>query len=294
MAKTKTDDEKIFGNVSLGWFGDAEPEFEDDEPEIIRLESNDIPEEEDEPEDVPDEYQGVSKADIVRQLKELQSKADSSQALKEGLEGLSSKLQQQPANYQQLVPQQQPGESDKAFRERFNEEVFKEDPYAIMNEFMQRTLGPLQANVGQNLVQTRKYMYKTGEETKDIYKQYEGEIEQFIKGLAPNVQTNPNVVDYAFSEVRKKHEKDIIEQEVERRVKELMSKNKPSEEDNQEQQQSSSKKSFRIEGSGGATNVSRKKSDRIFVTPEIRKRAKILGISDEKVARFVKENGRLP
>ncbi len=279
-----------FEDMTLRWFGDEMPDFEeeedDDDVEVVRLETNEVPKEEkseDVEEDVPEQFKGLSKKQIVDKLMDINQKADSAQAVKEGIEGLAEQLKRPSTpNYGNLVQQQ--GESDEEFRKRLNQEIFSEDPASVLDEWWQRKNAGTQRMIGQNMVQMRKDFYRTNDETKETYKKYQQEIEDYIGSLDQSVRNNPQVVDYAYKEVKGRHQDEIINETVERKVKEMMEQNK-------EGKKSSG--SFHTEG-GSTTNtgVSRKKGKKIYITPEIEQAAKKKGVDPEIYARYVSKGGK--
>lgn len=276
--------------MDLQWFGDVqfeEPEDDDEFEFVSEEEANAVP---DPDEGLPEDVKKLSKAELYRQMQGIQEQANSVQALKEGLEGLSSKLQKQgqPVNAQ-TVPQQQPGESDEEFWKRVNSDIWSENPGGVIRDAVQREVSKITQSVGQSLVENRKLALKNDTEKGEYYKRYEDEINQVISSVDPNVRTNPQVVDYAYQEILRRHADDLVEERASKKVSEAVQEQVRQElirygiDPDKPPKKASSTAGLGIESSAGQP-AQRSTKKRVVITDEIRRRAAVKGLSPEKLA----------
>jgi len=283
--------DSMFDKMHLQWFSEAQFEEPEDESEFEFVNESDIVEE-DPDEGLPDDVKNLSKAELYRQMQEVRKQADSVSALKEGLEGLSTKLQRQgqPVNAQQ-VPQQQAGESDDEFWKRVSADIWSENPGGVIRDAVQRELSKVTQNIGSSLVENRKMMLKNDSDKGEYYKRYEDEINQVIGSVNADVRTNPQVVDYAYQEVMRRHSDDLVEERASKKVEDLVQDRVKAELSKYgiDPEAPPTKKTRRgtqtmgLESSSGQP-AQRSTKARVVITDEIRKRAAIKGLPPEKLA----------
>lgn len=180
---------------------EREPDIEiedekDEEGEFVILEEGETP-----PRDEEDEGTRALK----EQIRELQEKADSTSALKESFVELGDVLKKSVGRQEQQQPQQMVGESDEDFWKRLEKDVWSDKTASVIKEAIRREAGLL---IGQSsgviLKQAEKFM-EIDPEKGAAYKRYKDEIHEFIKGLPPGAQSNPDVYEYAYGQVALRH-----------------------------------------------------------------------------------------
>lgn len=197
--------------------GAAYDEFEDDDDSIEIVPPGQEVEEEAE-EDT--ETVKLSKAEFEA----LKNSANSVEAMRESIGELGQSLkggrQPEPVNE---TPQQQEGESDEAFWKRFSKDLFESDnPKPLFEEMLNRMAGPLVNQQNAELAKANKRLMQMDPERGQRFKKYQEEIESFVKALPKQQQTHPQVWEYAYGEVLKRHTDDLINEEVEKRMQERM------------------------------------------------------------------------
>lgn len=218
--------------VHLQWFGDPVDDgndaFEDgeEEPELVLLGPDDPdPEEEavptpSEDDDLPPDLRGLSKKDLAAKLADMSGKADQTAALKEVMERMN-----QNSAKPMDIPQQQQGESDQAFRERFNKELFKsKDPAGLFQELIERTTAPYVSQLGQTIGSVTRKQLKSDPVEGEIFKKYEHEVDQMLNTLGPGDRMNPQALEWAYNRVKQNHVDDIAEARAAAKVEELVAK----------------------------------------------------------------------
>jgi hypothetical protein len=212
-----------FEKVHLQWFGDYDDKGVIDDPEVpveggdefemVEVGSLDEPYEEKEEKITltPEEFE------------DLQRKGDSASALQKGIAELGATINK-PGKGQEEVAPQQPGESWDDFKKRLNSELFGDNPAAILDEYVNRKLNPVLQQVGGLTGEQQKELMMVKDETKKYFRKYKGDIEEFHKGLPPDQRSNPRSWQYAYDEVLKKKQSEIIEEEVQSRFDEMFQK----------------------------------------------------------------------
>lgn len=230
MARNSFEDD--LKRMHLQWFSDPVEDGNDafeegeDEPELVLLGPDDPdPEEEavptaSEDDELPPDLQGLSKKDLAAKLSEMSGKADQTAALKEVME----KLNQGSARPVE-VPQQQQGESDQAFRERFNKELFKsKDPAGLFQELIERTTAPYVSQLGQTIGTVTRKQLRNDPVEGEVFKKYEHEVDQMLNTLGPGDRMNPQALEWAYNRVKQNHVDDIAEARAAAKVEELVAK----------------------------------------------------------------------
>lgn len=261
---------------------------EDYTPKFVELEPGQKPpsEEDNEP-DLPDEVKSKSKADLYNELQQLRQKADPVDAIERGLRGLKDDLRA-PAPVQQVVQPQQPGESDEAFRERINEQLFKADnPSQLIEELVERKTKNLQAQVGNTTMELKRQLMKTNPQTSDVFNKYEQEIVQRVQSLPAQDQSNPGAFDWAYQQTLNAHLDDIIEE----RAKKLAEGSNGQGEGSEESQGSQEPLQMSQARGGSSGKVKIKAKNTVYVTDDDRRIAAQRGIDPRDVALYRVNSG---
>jgi hypothetical protein len=122
----------------------------------------------------------------------------------------------------------EPGETDEELAARFNEEIFKENPFGVFSKavdkrarkIVEEEVGPILGSIMESAFENAEFRLKNDPQDGPIYLRFEGEVKKTLKGLTPAQQKNPAVLKAVFERVRSIHSKEIIDMEVERRLKE--------------------------------------------------------------------------
>ncbi len=201
----------------------AEPEedeapTEDQEIEVLVRGRDEIPPEPTEDDSLPEEFKGMSKAQLYAQLQEAKRGSDQASALQSAISDLGERLSKPtPTAPAAPAPIQQPGESDAEFAERINKSLFGDNPYAVLQEAIRRELAPHVRGIQSEILQTKRRILEK-EET-SLFTKYREEIEATVATLPPEQRLNPGAYEWALGQVKVRHLDDIIEERVQERVK---------------------------------------------------------------------------
>lgn len=158
---------------------------------------------------------------ILKENEELRRRADSAEALRKGVEQLGEKL----GGYQNRpVQQQTPIEDNSAYIQDFNEKVFSDNPYKHIDSLVEKKLKSYNSVDPNALLYIAKNQMKLDPEKRETFIKYEKEIENVLGSLNAEQKKNPMAVEWAYGEVKKMHEKEIVEDLVAKRVAEEMKK----------------------------------------------------------------------
>ena len=204
--------------------------------------------------------------------------SDPLEAISKGFKELGDVLKNNQT-VQPQMPIQQPGESDEEFAERLKEALFSEDPLPALKEAVQRFTQPALAQANYTAMELAKKVMVLDPEKGPIFKKYQSEIEDFIKTLPPNVQTNPGVYDYAYKEIYSRHIDEIVEERVKQKEQELLQKL-------QQQQQPSKTSQKKGPYMVGEPTVSRRKTKKVYYTQAEKEEADRRGIPLEDYLRI--------
>lgn len=189
----------------------------DDEVEYIVVD----PKEEEE-EEVKDE----STVSVEREkYDELLKQGNSADVLNQGLQNLAETLKEQGKSVEKVPEQQQPGESDEAFRERISKDLFEDGKtYSALTEVMQKEFGPVFNQLASGTVKLQKKVLRNDPETGEYFKKYEKDIDEFVNGLPMGQRLNPEVYEYAYKQVMQQKQPEVLEYEVEKRADTIFQK----------------------------------------------------------------------
>jgi len=153
--------------------------------------------------ETPPEPEGPTREELKAELDGLKAqyedanrRGDEVVALKESMDGIKEALSYQP---QQQQPQRQPGESEEAYRKRFNE-GYIEDPYQNQMEFYNKKVEPfLNTFISRSLHFSKKLAEK---DHPDTFKRYEPEIDKLVQQMD---RSDPEVYEKAHDMVLVRH-----------------------------------------------------------------------------------------
>jgi len=202
-------------------FEEEENTSEDQEIEVLVEGRDEIPKETSEEDSLPEEYRGLTKSQLVAALSEAKKGPDQATALREAINGLGEKLSKPtaPSSNPVPVPIQQRGESDEEFAARVNKELFGENPLSVVREVIRREINPLVQELRGTILQQTKRLLEKDSKDGPILEKYREEVEATIASLPPEQRTHPGAYEWAIKEVRGKHFEEIVQAEVEARLK---------------------------------------------------------------------------
>lgn len=181
-----------------------------------------VGEEEDPDKDLPDEYKTVSKTEILKKMKELETRAqDTSAAVTRGLKEVGAQVAQAvsrpvPVQVAPSTPIVSPDEMKRQMEERF-----QTDPVAVVAELIDRKLTPaVNQRVGGNLATARKLIALDPVKGPNFTK-YAAEIDQIVNSLDMNARANSEVYETAYQLVISRHVDDLVNEAVDKRLKKL-------------------------------------------------------------------------
>lgn len=175
-------------------------------------------------EDVPEQFKGKSKKQIIEEMQQQQSIGQLGQEFRQGMNELAQSLRRPAPNPEQGQGQKQQ-ETEEEFRERARKQLWKGDPMKVLDEFAQRKYGPELEFMRQSLATVTKQQMKTDPQRGELFKKYEDEIDRFIQDEVPVQQRNhPQVYEYAYKQVMDRHRDEIQQTEVQKQVAEQLRK----------------------------------------------------------------------
>jgi len=176
---------------------------DDDEEEIIIVDSeDDIPIEETDEEDLPEEVKNKSKKDLYSQLVNQKNSNESmADTLKEGFNNLSQTLK--PAA---IV--EKPVEVDMvAARKNFAKELFEGDPADATEKFIKLLSKPIEEKLTaseQTTFNVAVDIYKNDDKYKEIFENDEAEIVSVLGTYDPKFQRDPRVLKQVIDGIKQR------------------------------------------------------------------------------------------
>jgi hypothetical protein len=150
------------------------------------------------------------------ELAALRAQADSARAIKEGIEGLASRLapQAQPAN--------SPVQSPEEFMAEHMDDIFdKEKGPKLLAQYQKmvtdREYGPLIQSLSARVGTLTESVIEAQD---PIYKDYRDEVRALVKSQPAGVQAMPDVFERAWLTIREKHRDEIEDKRIEAKVAE--------------------------------------------------------------------------
>ena len=146
----------------------------------------------------------------------LRASSDSAKAVRDGIEGLASRLAPQQGPMPVNTPQQTPEEfyaehSDDLFDKVKGAKVLRQYTKLVSEQ----EYGPILQNLSTSLSNTRKELLEARDPQ---YKKYKTEVEQLVASQPPNVRANPDIFEQAWNVVRQRHQAEIEEETVNEKV----------------------------------------------------------------------------
>jgi len=261
--------------------GDENTTDETDEDEYVYLGPGEKPPENDE----DDESVTLSKEEydkLIAQRSGEGGQEDIGSAIANALKSMQGD-QKEPINQQQNVPQQQPGESDEEFWSRVEEDVFKDGKTApTMKEAIMRVVAPY---MNQNMMATAKAERELLMLKNPSAKKYGNEIDKKVKTLPQWQQVQPGAYEWAYNQVLMEHRDDIIEEEVQRRLKEQQGGQESNTQQNAQSPKTSANTSFQESGGMSSSTARGAKKRKRYVTPREQHMADVKGAPIDRIKR---------
>lgn len=117
---------------------------------------------------------------------------------------------------------QEKSENWEDFQKRINKDLFGENPTAALSEYFEKVSAPILNDTLELSGKQAKKLLELDPSTGEKFKRYKGEVEDFVTGLSAAQQRNPRVWEYAYNEVLKTKQEDIVREEVDRQVVEKL------------------------------------------------------------------------
>lgn len=283
----------VFEKVHLQWFAENDGVISDPEVPVEGSEEFEMVEVGDLNDPLPDEGdKGEEKITLTpEEFQSLKQQGDSAVAIQKGIAELGATINK-PNQQQQQVAPQQPGESYEDFKKRLNSELFGDNPAEVLEEYFNKKMGPILQHVSGLSANQQKDLMMVKDETKKYFRKYQEDIEAFYNSLPPDQKSNPRSWQYAYDEVLKKKQNEIIDDEVQARFDEMWEKKMK--ESGMGGSSVSTSRSPQVEsgaGMGGyATQPAGKKSKKVRYTKDDIRQADMIGLNIED---YLLAKGRL-
>lgn len=215
----------VFDRMHLQWFAENDGVISDPEVPVEGSEEFEMVEVGDLNDPLPDEGdKGEEKITLTpEEFQSLKQQGDSATAIQRGIAELGATINKPNQGQQQVAPQQ-PGESYEDFKKRLNSELFGDNPAEVLEEYFNKKMGPILQQVSGLSANQQKDLMMVKDETKKYFRKYQGDIESFHDSLPPDQKSNPRSWQYAYDEVLKKKQNEIIDDEVQARFDEMWEK----------------------------------------------------------------------
>jgi len=166
----------------------------------------------DDDEDVPEEYRGRTKRQIIDAMLARASESNIGQQFREGIEALGDRIAPPP------VQQDQPFVLDAKRRAEINEKLksglYGDDPLAVIQEAIFPTVAPYLAEGAMRTVKQAREIVKLSPDTGDTFKKYEKEIDEWVNGRPQTERLDPTIWERGLSEIRQRHFTDIVKEQA--------------------------------------------------------------------------------
>ena len=152
------------------------------------------------------------------ELNSLKAQAETARAVKEGIEGLASRIGAQP----QAQPVNTPKKSAEEFYAEHAEEMYDPTKGAkLMRQYnkmvAEEEVGPIVSSLSTELAKTKRELLETRD---PLFKKYAAEVDALVNSQPSNVRMQSNIYELAWGQVRQTHEADIRGELVKSEVKE--------------------------------------------------------------------------
>lgn len=271
----------VFDRMHIQWFSD---ERITDGPDInIDDETNyEFVDADDESENDENDGKVVLSPEEFESLKS-GNKDDTAHVISESFEKLGEVLNtRNSSGSSEEEVSKQPGESWDDFKKRVNERLFGDDPTAVLDEYFDRKLGPILHQVGGITGQQAKDLMMVKDGTKKYFNKYKDDIEKYHGSLPKDQQSNPRSWQYAYDEVLKMKQDDIINDQVNEKFEDMFEKKLQEMGISEQGTGSSGGKGKGVQLSSGGMvghGVQGKKTKKIRVSEEEKAAANRMGIS---------------
>lgn len=197
--------------IGISWFGDEDDSFEEeDEIELVEVENPDdpLPGEEEEVEREPDpEYLRVK-----QENENLRTLAGNQEAIQNGFKEIAKQFGQP---YSQPVNQPQQRNWD----EEADKRLFKSgETGKFLREFVQAEVTPLVGNLQNQNAEMEKRILQLDEGTKDIFREYNSEIEEEVKKVSRGGPPPLGAYQWATQQVAARHVGDLRKKDIDSAV----------------------------------------------------------------------------
>lgn len=198
---------------------DTLPNTQDDDGFVIEG-SEEAQAQETKPADDP--LGGLSKEQISQQLKDLQSRLQSEQQLRETFTKMQAPQVVVQAPSVQSVPQNT--ETVEQKRQRINQK-FLENPAEAMEELQKDALNPMLGIIIKNQEDFSKEILLKDANEKPFYDKYQQEVDAEVKAMQPAEKIqNPKVYQTALDRVKSRHQSEILSSMVDTEVRKTLEK----------------------------------------------------------------------
>lgn len=196
--------------IPLNWFGDADDYIEEDEEEeLVMVNSLDDPFPDEEPEAPPVDPE-VER--IRRENEQLRALSQDRDAVQQGFRQIADKFNRP---YSPPVNQQPP----RNLEEEAETRLFKQgESGKFLREFVQDTVKPLVGSVQQQNAELEKRVLQLDPGTKEIYRDYKDEIEEEVRKVSNGGVPPLGAYQWATQQIAARHVSDLRSRDVESQV----------------------------------------------------------------------------
>lgn len=178
---------------------------EGDDSDLVVVHLGDKFEEETEDDGVPSDFRAKSPKELYAEIQALKEQADVAKTI---AKSITEARGDRPANME-TPPPPDLEKAQKEFQEAlasFDENLLRSDkPSQEVLKLMEKVMGPVLNQNVDNIRKVAKRVYLSNPETKDEFKSYEKEIDEYVKKQPIQKQADPDIYDEAFRMVRGAH-----------------------------------------------------------------------------------------
>ena len=173
---------------------------------------------------IPDQYKGVSKADLIEMVQKAQAQADAVEAMKTGIADLGNRLSKpvpsteaapvKPKTVEEIINEIDLSEINKEF---FEEEGPSAGIKRALLKALPQVIQGIQAQVPAQAggsSDTRKIELLLDDKEGPVFKKYKTDIEALHQSLPANLKSNPQSWDYVLGQVKLQHMDDLVAERV--------------------------------------------------------------------------------
>ena len=213
----------MFRKIDLQWFAEPDPgvpeiTFESEEEEGEEVEIEVVPEGEEKVID-PNAPKSKTSEEYEAEIESLKTQANQATAIKEAVEGLGERIAT-PSQPAPVASVQAPVVDDPGIKDKFNVDVFAENPYGVIKDLVEKVAGNIAKEVttkqvsqvagafAGTLSKNQKALLRSDPKEGPLYIEYEDQVEQEVLELVaqnPAVKNNPELYQYAFNQIKLKN-----------------------------------------------------------------------------------------